>query len=432
MPLPIPRRRFLKLGLATASVTTASLALPFLHGCNRKSQPHIVIVGGGFGGASCARYLKQLNPHTRITLIEKERTIATCPFSNYVIAGFEDIKTIQWSLDGLRPHGIAVVYDRATAIDIDNKRLFLQGNDPLRWDRLVLSPGVDMKWASIDGYTPESAQRFPHAWKAGTQTVTLKKQLHAMRDGGTVVITAPPMPYRCPPAPYERASVIAWYLQRHKPRSKVLILDSKNSFTKKALFQEGWQKLYPNLIEWIPAEQGGHVTRIDPADGTVSNADGQRWRADVLNIVPPQKAGAIATDAGLAPQDDWCQIHPVTFASLEAPDIHILGDSTVAGAMPKSAFAANSQGKALAQALDSLVRGKPAPYPLLMNTCYSLLAPDYGISVAATYRSAHRAIVAVQGSGGLSPLAQNKQFRQKEADYARAWYTNMLDEIYGS
>ena len=426
----LPRRRFLKLSLATASVATASFALPFLHGCSQRSKPHIVIVGGGFGGATCARYLKILHPQARVTLVERQRTITTCPFSNYVIAGFENMTNIRWSLDGLRGLGCSVLSDEATAIDLDRKRLFLRDHDPLQWDRLVLSPGVDMKWGSIEGYDQRASKSLPHAWKAGTQTTLLKNQLHAMQDGGTVIITAPPMPYRCPPAPYERASVIAWYLQKHKPRSKVLILDSKNSFTKKALFQEGWQALYPDLIEWVSAEQGGTITRVDPQTKTVTNAQGQQFRGDVINVVPPQKAGAIATDAGLAPQDDWCQVHPVTFESQEAPAVHILGDSTVAGAMPKSAFAANSQGKALAQALDAVLRGKPIAYPLLMNTCYSLLTPNYGISVAATYRPAAQAIVAIQGGGGVSPLKQNQQFRQQEADYARAWYKNMLHEIY--
>ena len=276
----------------------------------------------------------------------------------------------------------------------------------------------------------QTAKTIAHAWQAGTQTTLLRQQLEDMQDGGTVIITAPAMPYRCPPAPYERASVIAWYLKNHKPKSKILILDAKNSFTKKQLFQQAWQERYPNMIEWVSEQQGGTITFVDAKTKTVKNRHNQAWRADVLNVVPPQTAGRVALTSGLAPDDDWCQIHPVTFEAQEGQNIHILGDSAVAGAMPKSAFAANSQAKALANALVHILEDKTVPYALLMNTCYSLIAPDYGISVAATYRPSTNTIVSIKGAGGDSPLNASQHTRNQEAAYARGWYKTMLNEIY--
>ncbi|MBC6497554.1 MAG: FAD-dependent oxidoreductase [Alphaproteobacteria bacterium GM7ARS4] len=403
-----------------------------MHGCHRpSSSPHIAIVGAGFGGATVARYVKTYHPDIRITLIEQSPVLHTCPFSNYVLAGFKRMDDITWTWDGLKNIGCDTIRGKVIALDAHRKTLTIEHHGTLRWDRLVLSPGIDMQWDAIDGYGPETANLMPHAWKAGEQTLLLKKQIDSMEDGGTMIITAPEMPYRCPPAPYERASVLAWYLKRHKPRSKIIILDGKKSFTKKALFEEGWKALYPAMIEWVPADQGGHVVAVSPQDRAVITADGRLWHGDVINVIPPQTAGTLALEAGLAPHDEWCQIHPVTFESQEAKNIHIIGDSTVAGAMPKSAFAANSQGKAVALALSALLDDNTPSYPLLMNTCYSLLAPDYGISVAASYRPSATSIVAIHGGSGTSPLQASQAFRKKEADYAHAWYQQMLSEIYG-
>ena len=424
------RRQFLRLGLTAASLSTVSLTFPFIHGCSQKSQPHVVIIGGGFGGATCARYLKTLKPHIRVTIIEKKRSIITCPSSNYVIAGFQNMENIQWNLEGLQRFGCSVIHDQAIQIDGAKRTITLARHGTITADRIVLSPGIDIKWNSIEGYDEQATTTIPHAWQAGAQTTLLRKQLEDMDDGGTVIITAPAMPYRCPPAPYERASVIAWYLKNHKPKSKILLLDAKNSFTKQQLFQQAWQERYPNMIEWVSEQQGGAITFVDAQSKTVKNSQNQTWRADVLNIVPPQTAGRLALTSGLAPDDDWCQVHPVTFEAQEAQNIHILGDSIVAGAMPKSAFAANSQAKALANALVHILEDKTVPYALLMNTCYSLIAPDYGISVAATYRPSLNTIVSIKGAGGVSPLKASQHTRQKEAEYGNAWYQTTLNEIY--
>jgi sulfide dehydrogenase [flavocytochrome c] flavoprotein subunit len=270
----------------------------------------------------------------------------------------------------------------------------------------------------------------PHAWKAGEQTLLLRRQLEAMTDGGTVVISAPANPFRCPPGPYERASLIAYYLKSKKPRSKLIVLDAKDSFSKQRLFQAAWQQLYPGLLEWVSLSNGGKVTKVDPATRTLVT-DFATYKADVANVIPPQRAGHIAEIAGVADQTGWCPIDPVTFESRLQPGVHVIGDAAIAGAMPKSAFAANVQAKECAAAVAALLRDETPPPPKLINTCYSLVAPDYGISVAGVYHPVNGQLVDVEGAGGLSPADATPDFRGLEARYAEAWFRTITAETFG-
>jgi NADPH-dependent 2,4-dienoyl-CoA reductase/sulfur reductase-like enzyme len=397
------------------------------------TQPpaRVVIVGGGFGGATCAKYLRRADPTIEVTLVEPRRQFITCPFSNAVIAGLRDLASVTYGYDSLRQrHGVRVVHARATAIDPTAHRVTLDDGSALAYDRLVLSPGIELRWGGIEGYDAAASELFPHAWEAGPQTLLLRRQLEAMPDGGLVVIAAPAEPYRCPPGPYERASLIAHYLKTHKSRSKLLILDAKNAFSKQELFRTAWERLYPGLIEWIPLSQSGRVVRVDPRAGTVST-DFDEYKPAVANIIPPQQAAGIARVAGLDGGKGWCSVRARTFESTVHAGIHLIGDAAIANPMPKSAFSANNQAKTCATAIVALLRGKAVPSPALMNTCYSLVAPDYGISIAAVYRVVDEKIVTVDGSSGVSPLDAPSETRALEAEYAKSWYANITADTFG-
>ncbi|HSF65753.1 MAG TPA: FCSD flavin-binding domain-containing protein, partial [Paracoccaceae bacterium] len=322
-------------------------------------------------------------------------------------------------------------HDRVDSIDADRRSLRLAGGADLSWDRLIVSPGIDIRWDAIEGYGPEAAEVMPHAWKAGAQTALLRDQLQAMDDGGVVLMTIPQNPYRCPPGPYERASLIAHYLKTRKPRSKLILLDAKDRFSKQALFQEAWAALYPDHLEWVPFAQNGNLLRVDPATRTVQTEFG-RMQGDVVNVIPPQRAGALAVTSGLTGGQDWCEVDQASFAARALPGVHVLGDAAIAGAMPKSAFSATAQAKLCAAAIVADLSGTAVPEALLVNTCYSLVAPDWGISVADVFRiGADGTLVAVEGAGGISPLAQDAGFRQREAGYARSWFANMTADTWG-
>ena len=299
----------------------------------------------------------------------------------------------------------------------------------LSYDRLVVAPGIDIRWDALPGYGEAAAEKMPHAWKAGAQTL-LRRQLEAMEDGGLVVISAPANPYRCPPGPYERASLIAHYLKTKKPRSKLILLDAKDAFSKQKLFQNAWKELYPGLIEWVPLSSGGKVTAVDPAALTLAT-DFQTYKPAVANVIPPQKAGHIAELAGVADRSGWCPIDPVTFESTLQPNIHVIGDAAIAGAMPKSAFAANAEAKVCAAALAALLAGGTPATPKLINACYSLVAPDYGISVAGVYQPANGQLVEVAGAGGVSPLDAPAATRAAEASIADGWFRTITAEAFG-
>jgi sulfide dehydrogenase [flavocytochrome c] flavoprotein chain len=423
MSINHPSRRAVLAGAAAVAGSAGS--------ARAATGPRVVVVGGGFGGATAARYLKRHDPKLRVTLIEAGRSHATCPFSNTVIAGLNPMTAIERDFGALRDKwGVAVVTDTVVAIDSARRMVTTRSGASYGYDRLILSPGVDFKWDGLEGYDEAASEPMPHAWKAGPQTLLLRRQLQAMPDGGLVVIAVPGGPIRCPPGPYERAGLIAWYLQQAKPRSKVMILDAKDGFTKDKLFLEGWAARYGAMVEWVPAGQNGRVVRVDAKAGTVET-DFDTFHPAVTNVIPPHQAGAIAVAAGLAGAGGFCPVDPVTFESTMAKGIHVIGDACSAGEMPKSAFAANGQAKIAAAAVAALLAGDtPAAVPAL-NTCYSLVAPDYGISVVGVYEVRDGAYAAVKGAGGVSPLGANAHFRKSEADYAAGWYAGACRDAWG-
>lgn len=394
------------------------------------ASPRVVVIGGGFAGASCARWLKNEDRAIAVTLVEPNATYIACPFSNAVIAGLRQMDSQRFGYDRLRADGIEVVHRRVTAVDAPRRRVRLDDGSHLPYDRVVVAPGVDLRFDAIAGYTEATTEVMPHAWKAGEQTVLLRRQLEAMNDGGVVVMSIPANPFRCPPGPYERASLVAHYLKKHKPRSKIILLDAKDAFSKQKLFEAGWKALYPGMIEWVSLSLGGQVTRVEAATRTFVTEFGTH-RADVANVIPPQRAGAIAAIAGVADQTGWCSVDPVTFESKLQPGMHVIGDAIIAGGMPKSAFAANAQARVCASAIVDLLRDRSPATPKLINTCYSLIAPDYGISIAGVYRPVDGLLTDVPGAGGVSPLDAPSSVRLQEAVYAEAWFKTITSSAFG-
>lgn len=420
------RRRFVVAGGAAAG----ALAAPWIRAAPARQR--VVIVGGGFAGASCARFLRQLAPELEVVLVERRAQIVTCPFSNTVIAGLATLDALTRDFAGLRAAGVTIVQARAVALEAERHAVRLADGTRLDYTRAVIAPGIALRYDAVPGYDRAAAARLPHAWQAGAQTSLLRRQLVAMPDNGVVILAAPGEPYRCPPGPYERASLIAHYLARYKPRAKLLLLDAKDSFSKQGLFQDAWAALYPGRIEWVAGSRGGLVEAVDAANRTlVTEAGFGEHRADVVNFIPPQRAGALATQAGLADDSGWCPVEPASFASTRVPAVHVLGDAANAGPMPKSAFAANSQARVCAAAIVAALRGEAVPTPSLANTCYSLVAPDYGISIAAVYRVGATGIAAVEDAGGVSPAAADGEFRAREAAYARSWYRTITAATWG-
>ena len=418
------RRKFLSGGVAAAGA--ALLPAPVF----AQATARIVVLGGGFAGAACARALRRVDPRFQVTLVEPNPIFTACPFSNAVIAGLRSIEAQRFGYDAIRKEGITVALEQATAVDTQARRVTLGGGKALDYDRLVLAPGIAIRWNALPGYDEAAAAVMPHAWLAGDQTLLLRRQLEAMPDGGTVVISAPANPFRCPPGPYERASLIAYYLKKTKPRSKLIVLDAKDSFSKQRLFEAAWRQLYPELIEWVSLSNGGKVVSVDVKTRTLVT-DFESYKADVANVIPPQRAAEIAQLADVADGTGWCPIDPVTFESRLQPNIHIIGDAAIAGAMPKSAFAANAQAKVCADAVAALLRGDAPSPPKLINTCYSLVAPDYGISIAGVYHPAGGQIADVEGAGGVSPIDAPADFRALEAAYAEAWFRTITAQTFG-
>ncbi len=413
--------------MATA---VAALAMPFVsRAAVAQATSRVVVVGGGFGGASVARALRQADPRIDVTLVESNAIFTACPFSNEVIAGLRDIAEQRFGYQGIAASGVHVLQTTAIAVDPPSRRVTVSGGTTLDYDRLILSPGIDIAYDALPGYSEAAAETLPHAWKAGEQTLLLRRQLEAMPDGGTVVLSAPANPFRCPPGPYERASLIAYYLKTNKPKSKLLLLDAKDAFSKQKLFMNAWTKLYPGLLEWVSLSDGGKVVRVDAATRTFETEFGAH-KVDVGNVIPPQRAGRIAALAGVADKTGWCPIDPVSFESRLVPGIHVIGDAAIAGAMPKSAFAANAQAKACALAVVRLLNGAAPAEPRLINTCYSLVAPGYGISVAGVYRPVNGLLTDIEGAGGTSPIEAPPETRALEANYANAWFETLTTDVF--
>jgi sulfide dehydrogenase [flavocytochrome c] flavoprotein chain len=427
------RRNFLK---ALAIAAPASV----LHVPNARaaSKARVVVVGGGFGGATAAKYLKMMSPTLDVTLVEKNKIYTSCPLSNEVISGHGNIKDLEIGYDGLKKRGINVVFDEAGTIDPVKKTVALKGGKTLAYDAMVLSPGIDFNYGGVEGYTEELANGdLPHAYKAGPQTLKLQKQLMAMPDGGVFVITVPPGPFRCPPGPYERASQVAAYLKGHgKMKSKVLILDANDSFSKKGLFEQAWKTHYGNMIEWVPGASDGKVIKIDPKTRMAYTNFGEH-KADVLNVIPPHHAGNIAKNAGLTNEKGWCPVDMLTMESTVHKDIWVVGDSCVHGelpvyAAPKSAHMAVTQAKVAAGAIIAKLNGQPAPVPYFVNTCYSIAAPDWGFSVVHVYKVDNGKLIYVQDAGGISPIDTPAlaTTRRLEAEYAVGWLRNIMADSF--
>jgi sulfide dehydrogenase [flavocytochrome c] flavoprotein chain len=414
------------LAAIAVGASTSAFSRPLLA---QGAAPRVVVIGGGFAGATAARFLKRADPQLEISLVEPNPVFAACPFSNEVIVGLRDMDTQLFGYARIAAEGVAVVHQAATAVDGQARNVTLGDGTKLFYERLLIAPGSDLRFDALPGYNETAVERMPHAWKAGEQTVLLRRQLEAMADGGTVVMALPALPYRCPPASYERASLIAYYLKTRKPRSKLIVLDAKDTFSMQRLFEDAWKTFYPNL-EWVPVSLGGNPTGVDAAAMTVSS-DFENYKAAVANIIPPQKAGRIADLAGVADRTGWCPVDPVTFESRLVPGIHVLGDAAIAGAVPKSAFSANAVAKICAVAVARLIRGEAPLAPKFVNTCYSLAAPDYGFSVAGVYQPVNGQWLEVEGAGGISPVAAPRAFRSKEAKFANGWFNTITSEVFG-
>ena len=427
------RRDFLK-----ALAVAAPASVLHIPNARAASKGKVVVVGGGFGGAAAAKYLKMLSPTLDVTLVEKNKIYISCPLSNEVISGHGNLKDLEIGYDGLKKRGINVVFDEVTSIDPVKKSVALKGGKTLAYDAMVMSPGIDFNYAGVEGYSEALANGdLPHAYKAGPQTLVLKKQLESMRDGGTFVITVPPGPFRCPPGPYERASQVAAYLKGHgKTKSKVLILDANDSFSKKGLFEQAWKMIYPGMIEWVPGASDGKVIKIDPKTKTAYTNFGEH-KADVLNVIPPHGAGSIAKATGLTNEKGWCSVNMLTMESVAHKDIWVVGDSCVHGelpvyAAPKSAHMAVTQAKVAAGAIIAKLNGQPAPVPYFVNTCYSIAAPDWGFSVVHVYRVDSGKLIYVQDAGGISPIDTPALAvtRKLEAQYAIGWLKNIMADSF--
>lgn len=428
--MTISRRRLLELGIASSAA--AVVGVTGFPGIVRAASKRVVVVGGGVGGATAAKYIKMFDPSAEVTVIEPSKEFYTCFMSNEVIGGLRDMETLKFGYGGLGKRGVKVVHAYAKAIDGAGKKVTLENGETIGFDACVVSPGVTLKFDAIGGLSEAATEKIPHAWKAGPQTLLLKKQLEAMDDGGVFIISAPPDPFRCPPGPYERASLAANYFKQKKPKSKVLILDSKEKFAKEGLFKAGWKQLYGDMVEWVPPSKEGTVKRIDVDAMTVYAGELEgAHKGSVINVIPPQAAGRIALDSGLANDKGWCPINPATFESTLQKGVYVIGDACAAPPMPKSAYSANSQAKVCAAAVVAALNGSTPPTPAYTNTCYSLIGPDYGVSVAAVYKIIDGKLDAVKGAGGTAPAEASAEFRKREAIYGHSWFANVTDDIFG-
>ena len=391
------------------------------------SARRVVVVGGGYGGTIAAKYIRMADPSIEVVLVERNDHHVSCPFSNLYLGGIvKDLSSLTIRYDKLvGNHGVKFVQAEVSAID-PAARTVVTSKGRIPYTRLVLSPGIDFRLEEMQGYDAAAMERMPHAWKAGPQTQLLRRQLESMRDGGTVVLTVPLTPYRCPPGPYERANMIAFYLKQAKPKSKLIILDANPDVTSKgALFKKGWRDHYASIIEYRGAKK---VTEVDVKGGTVLVDGLEPVKGDVINVVPPQRAGQIAVSAGLVGEDkNWCPIDANTFESAKHKGIHVIGDACNAGAMPKSGYAANSEAKICAANVVAQLNGKEVVEMSGINTCYSYVTDKQAVSVAGVYRAQDGKIVAVPNSGGVSPVDYSAA--GAEAVYAESWLRNILTEM---
>jgi len=420
----ISRRRFAQ--LFGGGVAAGAVSMPYVA---RAAQPKVVVVGGGAGGGTAARYIaKDSKGGIDVTLIEPSKTYYTCFFSNIYLGGFRDYASIGHTYENMAAQGVGVVHDWAENIDRDKKHVLLASGAKVPYDRLVLSPGIDMKYDSVPGYSVEASTKMPHAWKSGTQVQVLKAMVENMKEGGTFVMVPPPNPFRCPPGPYERISMIAHLLKQKNPKAKILVLDPKEKFSKQALFQDGWQRHYDGMVEWLPASITGGVKMVDAGSMTIQTDD-ETIKADAASIVPAQTAGRIAHKAGLTDDKGWCPIIPKTMQSTKDANIHVLGDASVASAMPKSGFSANSQAKVATMAVRGALTGSRTFDARFANTCWSLIAPDDGVKVGAAYKAGASKIEVA--SKFISKVGETDDVRKQTYEESVGWYDGISKDIFG-
>lgn len=418
------RRQFTS-GLLGLGAVTAGLSLPaYAQG----AKPRVVVIGGGAGGATAARYLaKDSKGEIDVILIEPTKQYYTCFFSNLYLGGLRDYASIGHSYDGLAGnHGVNVIHDWAVGVDKAAKTVQLGSGSSVRYDRLVISPGIDMKYETVEGYSVENQDAMPHAWKSGTQVALLKAQVENMREGGTFVMVPPPNPYRCPPGPYERISMIAHILKNKNPTAKIIVLDPKEKFSKQALFTEGWDKHYSGMVEWLPASITGGVKNIN-TDTMEIETDIETFKADAASVVPAQKAGRICDIAGVT-DGDWCPITPANMQTKADPNIYVLGDASVASAMPKSGFSANSQAKVAAMAIRGELTGSRVFEPRFANTCWSLIDTNDGVKVGANYKAGEEAIEVVDNF--ISATGEDEDLRKATYEESEAWYSAIVTDMF--
>ena len=421
--MTLTRRTFLR----TGAVATAGLAAPAVM-AESMARPRVVVIGGGAGGATAARYIaKDSDGAIDVTLVEPTRSYYTCFFSNLYLGGFKEMEDLGHGYGTLAASGVNVVHDWAVDVDRDGGTVRLAGGATLAYDKLILSPGIDFVDGSVPGWDITAQNAMPHAYKAGSQTRLLRAQIAAMPEGGTFGMVAPPNPYRCPPGPYERVSMVAHALKQMNPTAKILVVDPKRKFSKQALFEEGWQKHYGGMIERIGPDFGGDTVAVDPAGMTV-DIDGIVERVDVCNVIPAQKAGRIAEIAGVT-DGRWAPVNPADLSAAADADVHVLGDAAGQGDMPKSAFAANSQAKVCANAVRGALTGARVFPPKFSNTCWSLIDTNDGVKVGATYEATEEKIAKVDGF--ISQRGEDAATRKATYEESEGWYAGITSDMFG-
>jgi len=415
--------------IGSAAAASATLSAPMVMGAAH-GMPKVVVIGGGAGGATVARYLaKDSKGAIDVTLVEPTRTYYTCFFSNLYLGGFREFSSLAHTYGKLASeYGINVVHDWAVAVDRDAKTVTLAGGAVLPYDRLVLSPGIDFRDGAVPGWDVTAQQKMPHAYKAGSQTQLLKAQLEAMPQGGTFAMVAPPNPYRCPPGPYERVSMVAHHLKVNNPTGKILILDPKPKFSKQGLFQDGWSTHYDGMIEWVGPDFGGDKVEVRP-DSMEVVIDGEVTKVDVCNVIPAMKAGRIAEVAGVTNDKGWAPVYAADMRSKMDDNIHILGDASMQGDMPKSGFAANSQAKVAANAIRGALTGSKVFPAKFTNTCWSLIDTDDGIKVGASYEATDEKIAKTDGF--ISKTGEDAALRKATYEESVGWYDGITSDMFG-
>jgi len=422
--MKLDRRGFLGAGVATAATLSAPTVFGAAHG-----KPRVVVVGGGAGGATAARYIaKDSGGAIDVTLIEPTRTYYTCFFSNLYLGGYRDMASLGHSYGALASQGVNVVHDWAIGVDRDAKTVALAGGGSVPYDKLILSPGIDFRDGAVQGWDMSAQNAMPHAYKAGSQTELLKSQVESMPQGGVFAMVAPPNPFRCPPGPYERVSMVAHMLKANNPTAKIMIFDPKPAFSKQGLFEDGWNRHYSGMVEWVSPDFGGAVDEVRPGSMEVV-ADGEVVKVDVCNVIPAMKAGRIADLAGVTNEAGWAPVNPHTMATRADENIYVLGDSSQQGDMPKSGFSANSQAKVCAMAVRGELTGSTVFPARFSNTCWSLLDTNDGVKVGASYEATDEKIA--KTSGFVSQVGEDAATREATYEESVGWYAGITADMFG-